>query len=122
MPTTTLPELFTTQVIRTPDGIAVVAGDDELTYQQLNQRSNRLAHWLIARGVGPEQFVGLALERSIDLIVALLGWLRRVLRICRLTRIIHQRGSASSVLMPIQSSCCAPNAVLDPFPQISPGW
>src|SRR5947199_2361696 len=68
-----LPELFAVQVARTPDAVAVVCGDEQLSYRELDERSNRLARWLIGRGVGPEQFVGLALERSVDLIVALLG-------------------------------------------------
>ncbi|HEX8935881.1 MAG TPA: amino acid adenylation domain-containing protein, partial [Pseudonocardiaceae bacterium] len=72
-PTATLPELLSNQVTRTPDAVALVAQGAELTYRELNERANRLAHWLIARGVGPEQFVGLALERSAELIVALLA-------------------------------------------------
>ncbi|HEX8936194.1 MAG TPA: amino acid adenylation domain-containing protein, partial [Pseudonocardiaceae bacterium] len=68
-----LPELFAAQVARTPDAVAVVCGAEQLSYRELDERSNRLARWLIGRGVGPEQFVGLALERSVGLIVALLG-------------------------------------------------
>ncbi|MGH3615019.1 MAG: amino acid adenylation domain-containing protein, partial [Pseudonocardia sp.] len=71
--TATLPELFAAQVTRTPDAVALVAEGEELTYQQLNQRANHLTHWLIAQGIGPEQFVGLALERSVELIIALLA-------------------------------------------------
>ncbi|HEX8933435.1 MAG TPA: condensation domain-containing protein, partial [Pseudonocardiaceae bacterium] len=72
-PTATLPELFADQVTRTPDAVALVVAGEEFTYAELNARANRLAHWLIARGVGPEQFVGLALERSAELIVVLLA-------------------------------------------------
>ncbi|HSZ30897.1 MAG TPA: amino acid adenylation domain-containing protein, partial [Pseudonocardiaceae bacterium] len=73
VPTTTLPELLAPQVVRTPDAMAVVVEGEELSYTELNERANRLARWLIAHGVGPEQFVGLALERSVELIVALLA-------------------------------------------------
>ncbi|MGC1734298.1 MAG: non-ribosomal peptide synthase/polyketide synthase [Pseudonocardiaceae bacterium] len=72
-------ELFEAQVARTPNSVAVVCGcgdlstQEELTYQELNERANRLARLLIGRGVGPEQFVGLALPRSVDMIVALVA-------------------------------------------------
>ncbi|MGH3842539.1 MAG: non-ribosomal peptide synthase/polyketide synthase, partial [Pseudonocardiaceae bacterium] len=69
----TLPELFAAQVARTPDGVAVVAGGEELCFTELNDRANRLARVLIGRGVGPEQFVGLALPRSVEMVVALLA-------------------------------------------------
>ncbi|MGH3611273.1 MAG: amino acid adenylation domain-containing protein, partial [Pseudonocardia sp.] len=71
--TTTLPELLTAQAARTPDAVALVVEGEELTYHELNERANHLAHWLISQGAGPEQFVGLALERSVELIVALLA-------------------------------------------------
>ncbi|MBI1959904.1 MAG: amino acid adenylation domain-containing protein, partial [Candidatus Rokubacteria bacterium] len=64
------------QVARTPDAVAVVFEDQRLTYQQLNQRANRLAHHLRAGGVGPDTLVGVCLERSLDLVVALLGILK----------------------------------------------
>jgi len=69
-------QLFELQVERSPDAIALVFGDQELTYSELNARANRLAHALIARGVGPEVIVALALERSIELVVALLAILK----------------------------------------------
>ncbi|MBV9059576.1 MAG: amino acid adenylation domain-containing protein, partial [Pseudonocardiales bacterium] len=71
VPVATMPELFAAQVVRTPDAVAVVAGDDKLSYVELDERASRLARVLIGRGIGPEQFVGLALPRSVDLIVAL---------------------------------------------------
>ncbi|MGH3823701.1 MAG: amino acid adenylation domain-containing protein [Pseudonocardiaceae bacterium] len=72
------PELLAAQVARTPDAVAVRSGQHsssrhELTYRELTERANRLARLLIARGVGPEQFVGLALPRSTDMIVALVA-------------------------------------------------
>ncbi|HJT04195.1 MAG TPA: amino acid adenylation domain-containing protein, partial [Pseudonocardiaceae bacterium] len=73
VPEVTLPELFAGQVTRTPDAVAVVVEDARLTYAELDGRANRLAHWLIARGAGPERFVGLALPRSVELMVALLA-------------------------------------------------
>ncbi|GAA2897038.1 MULTISPECIES: non-ribosomal peptide synthetase [Streptomyces] len=72
----TIPELFRAQVRATPDAIAVVADGATLTYGELNTRANRLAHALVARGVGPEDVVALALPRSHDLVVALLAVLK----------------------------------------------
>jgi amino acid adenylation domain-containing protein len=69
-------ELFEEQVTRTPQGVAVVFEDERVTYQELNKRSNQLAHYLRAKGVGPENWVGLSLNRSIDLVVAMLGILK----------------------------------------------
>jgi aspartate racemase len=59
-----------------PDSVALVFEDQSLTYKQLNERANQLAHYLRARGVSVESLVGICLERSIDLIVALLGVLK----------------------------------------------
>ncbi|MFJ2577291.1 amino acid adenylation domain-containing protein [Kitasatospora aureofaciens] len=73
VPAATLPELFEAQAARTPDADAVVFGDTVVSYRDLNERANRLAHHLIGRGVGPEQFVALAVPRSVEMVVALLG-------------------------------------------------
>jgi non-ribosomal peptide synthetase component F len=59
-----------------PDAIALVFENTSLTYAELNERANRLAHHLIAQGAGPERFVALALPRSIDLVVGLLAILK----------------------------------------------
>ena len=72
----TLPELFEAQVARTPDAVAVVFEDKSLTYGELNQRANQLAHYLIGAEAGPETIVGIALERSPEMIVALLAILK----------------------------------------------
>jgi len=56
------PRLFEAQVERTPDAIAVVYGEQSLTYRELNDRANRVAHYLRERGVGPEVLVGLYVE------------------------------------------------------------
>lgn len=71
-----LPDLFRLQVARTPHAPAVRSGGQELDYTELNRRANLLAHRLIARGVGPEQVVGVQLPRSPELVVALLGILK----------------------------------------------
>ncbi|MGH3823294.1 MAG: amino acid adenylation domain-containing protein [Pseudonocardiaceae bacterium] len=78
VPSTVWPELFDAQVTRTPDSVALICGGhrsprQQLTYRELAERANRLARVLIARGVGPEQLVGLALPRSVDLVVALIA-------------------------------------------------
>ncbi len=70
-------ELFEQQVIKTPDNLAVVFAEQSLTYQQLNQRANQLAHYLLTQGkVKPDGFVGLCMERSLDLVVGLLAILK----------------------------------------------
>ena len=69
-------QLFEEQVEKTPDAIAVVFENQQLTYRELNQRANQLAHFLQKLGVGPEVLVGICLERSLDMIVALLAILK----------------------------------------------
>ena len=68
--------LFEEQVARTPDSRAVVFQDLALTYRELNRRANRLAHDLRDLGVGPDTLVGLCVERSIEMVVGLLGILK----------------------------------------------
>ncbi|MEU8928048.1 amino acid adenylation domain-containing protein, partial [Kitasatospora sp. NPDC048545] len=72
----TLVELFERQARLSPQAVAVVDGGTTLTYAELDTRANRLAHWLAARGAGPEAFVALALPRGADLVVAVLGVLK----------------------------------------------
>jgi amino acid adenylation domain-containing protein len=69
-------ELFEDQVEETPDAIAVVFEDKQLTYRELNQSANRLAHDLRQRGVRPDTVVALCMERSIAIVVAILGVLK----------------------------------------------
>ena len=76
IPKATLPELIEEQVRRTPEAIALEYKDRRLTYQELNERANRLAHLLIAQRVGPEDVVALAAPRSPEMIVSLLGILK----------------------------------------------
>ena len=68
--------LFENQVELTPDAIALEAGDERLTYATLNQRANRLAHRLIALDVRPESRVAVCMERSVEMVVALLAVLK----------------------------------------------
>ena len=69
-------QLFEEQVERSPDAIAVVFEEQQLTYRELNQRANQLARYLRKFGAGPEALVGLCIERSLDMIVGLLGILK----------------------------------------------
>lgn len=73
---TCIHELFEDQVRRSPDAIALEFKDQQLTYSQLNGRANQLAHYLRERGVGPETLVGICGERSLEMIVGLLGILK----------------------------------------------
>ncbi|KOV53495.1 hypothetical protein ADL00_34060, partial [Streptomyces sp. AS58] len=76
VPGATLPELFQARIAKQPDAVAVVFGGAEVTYSELDERANRLARLLIRRGIGPECIVGLAVPRSVDLIVGLLAVLK----------------------------------------------
>src|SRR3954452_6379083 len=76
VPGATLPELFAAQVARTPEADAVVFEDERLSYGELDARSSRLAHHLRGLGVGPEVVVGLCIERSLAMLVGLLGILK----------------------------------------------
>ncbi len=68
--------LFEEQARRTPDAVALVAGDDELSYAELDVRANRLAHHLSGLGAGPGVLVGVCVERGLDVVVALLAVLK----------------------------------------------
>jgi pristinamycin I synthase-3/4 len=72
-PPETLPAMFEAQVARTPDGVALDADGVEWTYRALDAAADRLARFLAGRGVGPEDLVAVALPRSADLVVAILG-------------------------------------------------
>ena len=69
-------QLFEKQVEQTPDAVAVVFENQQLTYKQLNQRANQLAHYLQSLGVRLESLVGICMERSVEMIVGLLGILK----------------------------------------------
>ncbi|HEY7416761.1 MAG TPA: amino acid adenylation domain-containing protein, partial [Ktedonobacteraceae bacterium] len=74
--TVRLHRLFEEQARRTPDTIALVLQRQHLTYQELEQRTNQLAHFLVDQGVGPESAVGIFLERSFEMVIAMLGILK----------------------------------------------
>ncbi|MET3982552.1 amino acid adenylation domain-containing protein [Streptomyces sp. PvR034] len=76
VPRTTVPELFAAQAARTPGALAVVCGEDRVSYAELADRVDRLARTLVARGAGPETFVAIALPKSVDLVVAVLAVFR----------------------------------------------
>ncbi|MEU2565153.1 amino acid adenylation domain-containing protein, partial [Streptomyces longispororuber] len=75
-PELTVAQLFERQAGLTPDAVAVTTEFQDLTYRELDERANRLAHELIRRGAGPETLVGLSLPRTADLVTALLGILK----------------------------------------------
>jgi amino acid adenylation domain-containing protein/natural product biosynthesis luciferase-like monooxygenase protein len=71
-----LHELFMLQAMRTPEAVAVVCEGQQLSYGELDRRSNQLAHHLRELGVGPEVVVGLCIDRSLEMVVGLLGILK----------------------------------------------
>ncbi|MDF0732882.1 amino acid adenylation domain-containing protein [Pseudomonas entomophila] len=72
----TLPELFRRQALLAPEAVALETDDAQMSYRELDQQSNRLAHHLIALGVRPDTRVGVCIERGLSLLVALLGVLK----------------------------------------------
>ncbi|WP_200215665.1 non-ribosomal peptide synthetase [Micromonospora coerulea] len=76
LPDRCLHEVFEEQVDRAPEAVAVVCGNDRLTYRELDDRANLLAHWLRERGAGPDTLVGLCVERSVTMVVAVLAVLK----------------------------------------------
>jgi amino acid adenylation domain-containing protein len=69
-------QVFALQAARTPDNTAVQLGPQRLSYRELNERANQVAHYLGRHGVGPDVFVGICLDRTLDLVVGLLGILK----------------------------------------------
>ena len=69
-------QLFETQAARTPDAVAVAFENTQFTYRKLNGRANQLAHYLVKLGVGPNVLVGICVERSLEMVVGLLGILK----------------------------------------------
>ncbi|MER7468936.1 amino acid adenylation domain-containing protein, partial [Streptomyces sp. NPDC097981] len=76
VPRATVVELFEERVSRAPDAVAVVADGAEVSYAELDARADRMARYLVDRGVGAESLVAVVLERGVDLMVALLGILK----------------------------------------------
>ncbi|MFL6311057.1 MAG: amino acid adenylation domain-containing protein [Terriglobales bacterium] len=73
LPATTMAAIFEECAMRSPHSIAIVQGKGSMSYGELNQRANRLAHSLIQKGIGPESLVGVALERSADMVTAIIA-------------------------------------------------
>ena len=72
----TIHQFFEEQVERTPDHVAVVSGDKQLTYRELNEKANRLARLLRTQGIGPDKIAGLMIDRSLEMITGILGILK----------------------------------------------
>ncbi|OGT68161.1 MAG: hypothetical protein A3H43_02485 [Gammaproteobacteria bacterium RIFCSPLOWO2_02_FULL_42_9] len=72
----TIHQLFEEQVEKTPNNVAVIFEDQQLTYRELNEKANQLAHYLRKRGVEPDQLVGICLNRSLEMIIGILGILK----------------------------------------------
>ena len=72
----TAAELFESQVVLTPEGIAVVYDDHHLTYAELNERAYTLAEYLREHGIGPDDLTGICIERSLEMVIALMGILK----------------------------------------------
>jgi amino acid adenylation domain-containing protein len=71
-----LHEIFAEQAARSPEAVALISGDRQLTFAELDQRTNQVAHYLQRRGVGPEVIVAVCMPRSIEMVIALLGILK----------------------------------------------
>src|SRR5437870_470564 len=71
-----VPGMCEAQAARTPDAVAVICEDKQLTYRDLSARTNQLAHYLRSLGVGPEVLVGISVERSLEMVVGLLAILK----------------------------------------------
>ncbi|WP_445240987.1 non-ribosomal peptide synthetase [Microcoleus vaginatus] len=69
-------ELFAAQTERTPDAVAAICENEQLTYRELNAKANQIAHYLQTLGVKPEVLVGICLERSLEMLAAILGILK----------------------------------------------
>jgi amino acid adenylation domain-containing protein len=72
----TIHQLFEAQAERTPDAVAAVFNNEQITYRQLNERANQLAHYLQNLGVGPEVLVAICMDRSLEMVIGLLGILK----------------------------------------------
>ena len=85
-------EIFEAQAARTPEAIAVVSGDERLTYAELNARANRLAHRLRSLGVRPDDRVAICVERSLEMVVGFWPFSRRAAPMCPSIRAIRSNG------------------------------
>ncbi|ETX03398.1 MAG: hypothetical protein ETSY1_00110 [Candidatus Entotheonella factor] len=132
-----LHHMFEQQVARTPDAIAVVFEQHQLTYRELNRRANRLAHHLLALGVGPDVLVGLYVERSLEMVVGLLAILKAggayvpldpaypeerlsyMLADARVQVLLTQEGLCSGLSVPAETITLAPDAMAERLSQQS---
>jgi amino acid adenylation domain-containing protein len=136
----TLPELFQQQVERTPQQTAVVFNGRQLTYRELNEKANRLARLLKEAGVGPDTIVGIMVERSLEMVVGLIGILKaggaylpidvkapeqrivNMLEDCRAPILLTQTGTVKpfsfTALQYRRSSLDSPPQVTAPRPQV----
>ena len=128
-------QLFEAQAARTPDRVAVLLDDQQLTYAELDARANQLAHYLRGKGVGPDVLVGICMERSLDMVVGLLGILkaggayvpldprypeerlRFILEDTGLTILLTHR----SLTERLAASRCTAVSIDSPLPDASPG-
>src|SRR5262249_46499815 len=101
----TVCDLFEAQAARAPQRPAVSHEGHSLTYGELNARANQVAHHLRGLGVGPETRVGVCLERSVELVVALLGVIKAGGAYVPWTRRRPGSGSRSSAATPTSQSC-----------------
>ncbi|MFF7366783.1 non-ribosomal peptide synthetase [Streptomyces tricolor] len=76
LPEGSVPRLYAEQAARTPDAVALICGDERVTYAELDRRANRFAHLLLAHGVAPDEPVGVATGRSTGMVAAVLGVLK----------------------------------------------
>ncbi|BCL83213.1 non-ribosomal peptide synthetase [Ktedonobacteria bacterium brp13] len=112
IPLRQLHQLFEAQVQRRPSQVAVIGAQEQLTYQQLNERANQLAHVLRQRGVGPNMLVGLCLPRQAHMLVGVLGILKAGGAYLPLdagspvTRLTYQLQESGVTLLLTQSSVC----------------
>ncbi|MET9497723.1 amino acid adenylation domain-containing protein [Streptomyces sp. NPDC006552] len=124
VPDVTLVQLFEEQAARHADRTAVTCESGALTYRELNARANRLARHLVARGVGPESLVGVCLDRSADLVVALLAVLKAggaYLPVDPATpaeRIAHMVEDARPVLLLTTGATDAARSLAETLPQV----
>ena len=114
---TPLHALFEAQVERMPNAVAVVCDGEQLTYSALNQRANQLAHYLRSLGIGPEVCVGLCVERSLEMVVGLLGILKAggayvpldptypTERLATMLADAHSSGAGDAAAMPGCAAC-----------------
>ena len=84
-----LQEVFNARVVENPNKIAVIYKDQQLTYQELDQRANQLARYLITLGVRPDMLVGVCVRRSLDMVIAILGVIKAGVPIFPLTQLLR---------------------------------